>query len=335
MIRFLAIALVAVLTGASPASAQSTLETVKQRGKLVCGVNGQLRGFSWNNGGAWAGLDVDLCRAVAAATLGDARQVEFVPLTAQQRFRELAAGRVDMLARNSTVSLQRLGEGVEAVAINFYDGQGFAVPEKLMIRDVSQLTGAKVCVVRGSTHEANAATWFRARRNHVELVTYDTTDATMDAFVGSRCAAVTADRTALIAELAERGRGSTFIVLPHVISREPLGPYVRRGDGQWAEIVQWTFQAMLKAEVLDLRRDNVQDERRSNDPDVKQLLGVTPGNGRALGLDEDWAYEIVRQVGNYGESFERNLGGRSLVKVERGQNALWRDGGLMYPLPIR
>ena len=157
----------------------------------------------------------------------------------------------------------------------------------------------------------------------------------MDAFVGSRCAAVTADRTALIAELAERGRGSTFIVLPQVISREPLGPYVRRGDGQWAEIVQWTFQAMLKTEVLDLRRDNVQDERRSNDPDVKQLLGVTPGNGRALGLDEDWAYEIVRQVGNYGESFERNLGGRSLVKVERGQNALWRDGGLMYPLPIR
>lgn len=335
MIRFLAIALVASLTGALPASAQSTLETVKQRGKLVCGVNGQLRGFSWNNGGVWAGLDVDLCRAVAAATLGDARQVEFVPLTAQQRFRELVAGKVDLLVRNSTVSLQRLSDGVEPVAVNFYDGQAFAVPEKLMIRDVSQLTGARICVVRGSTHEANAATWFRARRNHVELVPYDTTDAMMDAFVASRCAAVTADRTALIAELAERGRGSSFIVLPHVISREPLGPYVRRGDGQWADIVRWSFQAMLKAEVLDLRRDNVQDERRSNDPDVKQLLGITPGNGRALGLEEDWAYEVIRQVGNYGESFERNLGGRSLVKVERGQNALWRDGGLMYPLPIR
>jgi general L-amino acid transport system substrate-binding protein len=332
--KLIAVAVLLMAT-AFPAAAQSTLEKVKQRGTLLCGVNGQLRGFSWNAQGMWAGLDVDLCRAVAAATLGDARKVEFVPLTAQQRFRELSAGKVDMLARNSTVSLQRLSEGVEPVAINFYDGQAFVVQDKLMIRDVSQLTGSRVCVVRGTTHEANVTNWFRIRRNPVELVTFDTTDAMIDGFLASRCVAATADKTALIAELAERGRNQGYIVLPQIISREPLGPYVRRGDSQWADIVRWSFQAMLKAEVLDLRRDNVQGERRSNDPDVKQLLGITPGNGRALGLDEDWAYEVIHQVGNYGESFERNLGARSAVKVERGQNALWRDGGLMYPLPIR
>lgn len=317
-----------------PAAAQTTLERVKQRGVMTCGVNGQLRGFSWRDEGRWAGLDVDLCRAVAAATLGDAGKVDFVPLSARERFSELAAGKIDVLNRNSTVSLQRLADGVEPVAVTFYDEQAFAVPRKLHIRDLSQLGGARICTVRGTTHEANATTWFRTRGTFVELTRFDTTDEMMTAFLGSRCAGATLDRAALISELAARGRSDSYIVLPQAISLEPLGSYVRRGDSQWADIVRWSLQAMLKAEVLDLRSDNVQGARQSYDPDVKQL-GVTPGNGRALGLDEDWAFRIIQQVGNYGEIFERNLGSRSVVKLDRGRNALWRDGGLMYPLPIR
>lgn len=321
---------------ALPVAAQSTLDAVKKRDTLNCGINGQLRGFSWRSEPTgWAGFDVDLCKAVAAATLGDATKVTYTPLTAQQRFKELADGKIDLLVRNSTVTLRRLAEGVEAVSVNFYDGQAFVVPNKLAIENLSQVSGAKVCAVRGTTHEENATAWFRARRSRIDLVSFDTTDAMLDAFFASRCMAATLDASALAAALVVRNKQSDYSILPQVISREPLGPYVRRGDEQWANIVRWTFQAMLSAEDLDLRRDNVQNERRSNDPDVRHLLGVTPGNGRALGLDEDWAFNVILQVGNYGESFARNLGTRSMLKLPRGQNALWRDGGLMYPLPMR
>jgi len=321
---------------ASTSSAQSTLDVVKKRGTLNCGVNGQLRGFSWHGGPiGWTGFDVDLCKAVAAATLGDATRVTYTPLTAQQRFKELADGRVDLLARNSTVMLQRLADGVEAVSVNFYDGQAFVVPNKLAIQNLSQMSGGKVCTVRGTTHGDNATAWFRARRSRIDLVSFDTNDAMLDAFFASRCLAATLDASALASTLVVRNEAAGYSILPQMISREPLGPYVRRGDEQWANIVRWTVQATLAAEDLDLRRDNVQSERRSNDPDVRHLLGVTPGNGKALGLDEDWAFNIILQVGNYGESFERNLGTRSMLKLARGQNALWRDGGLMYPLPMR
>lgn len=321
---------------ASSAAAQSTLERVKQRGTLNCGINGQLRGFSWQSEPVgWAGFDVDLCKAVAAATLGDATKVTYTPLTAQQRFKELADGRIDLLVRNSTVTLRRLADGVEAVSVNFYDGQAFVVPNKLAIQNLSQVSGSKVCTVRGTTHEDNATAWFRARRNRIDLVSFDTNDDMLDAFFASRCMAATLDASALASALVVRNKTADYSILPQMISREPLGPYVRRGDEQWANIVRWTFQTMLAAEDLDLRRDNVQSERRSNDPDVRHLLGVTPGNGKALGLDEDWAFNVILQVGNYGESFERNLGARSMLKLARGQNALWRDGGLMYPLPMR
>lgn len=331
-------AIVAVTLGGAAAAtaAEPTLELVKKRGTLACGVSGELRGFSWNAPPlGWQGIDVDLCKAVAAATLGDAGKVTYVPLTTHQRFQELAAGKIDLLVRNSTVTLQRGAEGVLAVAINFYDGQGFAAPNRLGIKALSQLAGARICVVRDTTHEANLAAWFRATRNSYEPVSFDTDGAMVDAYLGGRCIAMTSDVSALASALATRDRLADHAILAQTISREPLGPYVRRGDDQWAEIVRWSFQAMLAAENLDLTRVSVRGERRSNDPEVRRLLGLAPGNGRALGLDEDWAFNIIAQVGNYGESFERNLGARSMFKLERGANALWTNGGLMYPLPMR
>jgi general L-amino acid transport system substrate-binding protein len=327
--------LAVLMAAASTAAAEPTLELVKKRGTLVCGVNGDLRGFSSRATGSWMGLDVDMCRAVAAAVLGDAGKVDFVPLSAMERFAALQAGKVDMLARNSTVTLQRSAEGAQFAAIDFYDGQAFAVPNKLGIKALSLLGGARICLVRGTTHEVNLATWFGARRVRYEPVVFDTDEAMIGAFFASRCTAMTQDASALASTLAARNKQADYTILPERISREPLGPFVRRGDDQWLDIVRWSFQAMLAAEELDLRRDNVQGERQSHDPEVKRLLGRTPGNGRALGLDEDWAFDIIHQVGNYGESFERNVGSRSMLKLERGANALWTDGGLMYPLPMR
>jgi general L-amino acid transport system substrate-binding protein len=333
-----AILIGAMLLAASlpPAAAQSTLDAVRARGSLACGVNGELRGFSWHMPqGGWQGLDVDMCRAVAAAVLGDAAHVRYVPVTAAQRFQALREGRIDLLARNTTVTLRRGAEGAKAVAVNFYDGQGFAVPNRLKIENASQLAGGRICVERGTTHEPNLASWFGARRNRYEPVVYDSSEAMVDAFLGSRCLAMTADASALASALAARDRQADYSILPQTITREPLGPYVRHGDDQWAAIVHWSFQAMLRAEELELGRANAQRERQSNDPEVKRLLGMEPGNGKALGLDEDWAFNIVLQVGNYGESFDRNVGARSMLKLERGLNALWSKGGLMFPLPMR
>lgn len=336
MMRVLGLAGLAMALAAPPALAQSTLDAVKKRGQLNCGVNGQLPGFSVRGSQGWAGLDVDMCRAVAAAVLGDVAKVNFVPLTAQQRFDELQAGKVDVLARNSTITLQRdVGTGVDFAAVNFYDGQSFAVSRKIGVTAPSGLASSKICVVKGTTHEANMTNWFRARRYTVQPVQFDTADAMYDAFFASRCAAMTQDATALASALTARNKQTDYMVLPQLISREPLGPYVRRGDDQWTDVVRWSFQAMLAAEELALTKDGVAAERQSGDPEVRQLLGVIPGNGKALGLDEDWAYNIIRQVGNYGESFDRNLGARSPLKLERGQNALASKGGLMYPLPMR
>lgn len=336
IIRTLGLAGVALTLCGQPAVAQSTLDVVKKRGQLNCGINGELPGFSWRASWGWAGLDVDMCKAVAAAVLGDAAKVNFVPLTAQQRFADLQAGKVDMLARNSTITLQRdAGTGVDFTAVNFYDGQSFVVSKKIGVTAPSGLASAKICVVKGTTHEANMTNWFRARRYTIQPVPFDTAEAMYEAFFASRCAGMTQDATALASVLAARNKQADYVVLPQLISREPLGPYVRHGDDAWVDIVRWSFQAMLSAEELDLTRDTVAGERQSADPDVRQLLGITPGNGKALGLEEDWAYNIIRQVGNYGESFDRNLGARSPLKLERGANALWSKGGLMYPLPMR
>ena len=323
--------------GAAPASAQSTLAAVQKRGELVCGVNGQLPGFSMvNDRKEWQGLDVDLCRAIAAAVLGDAKKVKFIPLTAQQRFTALEAGEVDVLARNSSVTLQRdAGSRIKYAAINYFDGQGFAVSNKLKVDRLALLSSATICFTRSTTHEANLVNWFRARQLRVTPQGYDTAEAMYDAFLGSRCVAATQDASALAATLARRGKSADFTVLPEIISKEPLGPYVRGGDDAWLDVVRWSHYAMLEAEERGIDRSNVDSELRSPDPETKLFLGVVAGNGKALGLDEGWAYDIVRQVGNYGESFERNLGLNSPLKLPRGLNALWNKGGQMYPPPMR
>lgn len=321
----------------SSAAAQSTLELVKKRGQLVCGSNGQLPGFSLLNAvKEWEGLDVDLCRAVAAAVLGDATRVKFVPLTAEARFKVLAAGEVDVLARNSTVTLERAaGSDVRFAAVNYYDGQGFVVPKRLKIDRAASLRGGTVCVVKGTTHASNMDAWFGVRRLTVIPVTFDTQEAMYEAFFASRCMAVTQDATALAASIVRSGKAGDYLMLPEIISKEPLGPYVRRGDDGWLDVVRWTHYAMVEAEEYDVRKDNIQEKRGYTDQRVRQLLGVEPGNGKVLGLDEKWADNIISQVGNYGEIYERNVGLGSPLKFARGINGLWDKGGLMYGLPLR
>ncbi len=320
-----------------PSSGQSTLETVKKRGQLNCAVNGKLPGFSlFNAVKEWEGLDVDFCRAVAAAVLGDASKVRFVPVASQQRFDALAAGEVDLLARNSTGTLERSAGGkVRFVVVNFYDGQAFVVPKKLNIERATSLRSGTVCVLKGTTHFFNLDSWFGVRALAVVPVPFDSEDEMYQAFFASRCMAVTEDSTSLAATLVRSGKAGDYMMLPDVISKEPLGPYVRAGDDAWFEIVRWTQYAMLEAEEYDIRKDNVDEKRRGHEALVKRLLGVQPGNGKALGLDEDWAYNIIKQVGNYSESYERNVGAGSPLKFTRGVNALWSKGGLMYPLPLR
>jgi general L-amino acid transport system substrate-binding protein len=321
-----------------PASAETTLEQVKKRGELVCGVDGSLPGFSLHNAlREWEGLDVDLCRGVAAAALGDATKVKFISVSTNDRFDRLAAGEFDVLARNSTVTLQRAaGTKVRFAVINYIDGQAFAVPRKLAAMQLANMSGSKICVGKGTTHEFNMMAWFKARRLSVTPVTFNSTEEMYGAFFASRCAAVTADAGALAGTIVRSGRAAEFMVLPDIISREPLGPYVREGDTQWLDIVRWTHYAMVEAEDRGVSTKNIDALKRElNDPYLRRLLGVDPGNGKALGLSEDWFYNIVKQVGNYGEVYERNIGQGSALKFPRGINGLWGKGGVMLPLPLR
>jgi general L-amino acid transport system substrate-binding protein len=326
------------MSSPSTVSMLSTLEQVKKRGELICGVDGSLPGFSlFNAVKEWEGLDVDLCRGIAAAVLGDATRVRFVPVSAKDRFDRLAAGEFDVLARNSTVTLQRsAGMKVRFAVINYIDGQAFVVPKKLKVEQLANLSGTTVCLQKGTTHEFNMVGWFKARRLTVTPAAYDTTEAMYNAFFASRCAAVTADAAALAGAIVRSGRAIEFRMLPGVISKEPLGPYVREGDSQWLDIVRWTHYAMLEAEERGISPKNIDSLKRElGDPSLRIFLGVDPGNGKALGLSEDWAYNVIKQVGNYGDIYERNVGQGSPLKFARGVNALWTRGGLMYPLPLR
>jgi general L-amino acid transport system substrate-binding protein len=324
---------------ALPAAAQtpSALEVVKKRGQVVCGVNVGLGGFSLpDSQGKWKGLDVDMCGAIAAAVLGDSSKTKFVPLSAQQRFLALQSGEIDVLVRNSTITLERdAGLGIQYAGVNFYDGQGFMVAKKMGVRELKELGGATICVAQGTTHEFNMAGYFRSRNLTIKTVVFESQDLMYEAFFGGRCDAMTQDSSALASALATRGKQADYMVLSELISKEPLGPFVRRGDDQWLAVVRWSLFAMLEAEEKGVTQANVEQQLQSNDPLVKRLLGVTAGNGKALGLDEKWAYNIVKQVGNYSESFERNVGMDSPLKLQRGINALWTKGGLMYPLPLR
>jgi general L-amino acid transport system substrate-binding protein len=334
-----AVAFGALAFGVSAASAQtpSTLEVVKKRGQLICGVNVGLGGFSLaDSQGKWSGLDIDMCNAVAAAVLGDATKAKYVPLSAQQRFLALQSGEIDMLVRNSTITLERdAGLGLQYAGVNFYDGQGFMVPKKLGVKALAELGGATICVAQGTTHEFNMASWFRGRNLTIKPVVYENVDVMYEAFFGGRCDAITQDSSALASALATRGRQGDYMILPELISKEPLGPFVRRGDDVWMTVVRWSLFAMQEAEERGITTANVDEQLKSTDALVQRFLGVKPGNGKALQLDENWAYNIVKQVGNYGESYERNVGMGSPLKLARGLNALWTKGGLMYPLPLR
>jgi general L-amino acid transport system substrate-binding protein len=335
--RGLLAAAFAFLTLPLAAQAESTLDVVKKRGQVICGVNVGLGGFSLpDSQGKWSGLDVDMCNAVAAAIFGDATKAKYVPLSAQQRFLALQSGEIDMLVRNSTITLERdAGLGLQYSGINFYDGQGFMVSKKLGVKGLAELNNATICVAQGTTHEFNVASWFRGRNMTFKPVVFESQDVMYEAFFAGRCDAITQDSSALASALATRGRQGDYMILPELISKEPLGPFVRRGDDVWMAVVRWTLFAMLEAEERGITTANVDEQLKSTDALVQRFLGVKPGNGKALQLDEKWAYNIVKLVGNYGESYERNVGMGSPLKLARGLNGLWTKGGLMYPIPLR
>lgn len=336
-IKTLCAAVLALAGGVTVAQAD-TLDTVRQRGVLHCGVTTGFAGFSApDSQGNWKGLDVDMCRAVAAAVFGDASKFKAVPLNSQQRFTALQSGEIDLLARNTTVTQQRdTALGVIHAGINFYDGQGFLVPKALGVKSAKELNDASVCMQQGTTNENTMADWARANGVTYKPVVFDQFNEVVGAFASGRCDVFTTDASGLASiRISRLPNPDDYVVLPEIISKEPLGPFVRQGDDAWLNVVKWSLHAMIAAEELGVTSDNVDQMLESPNPDVRRLLGVTEGAGKNLGLDERWAYNIVKQVGNYGESFERNVGQQSPLKIQRGLNAQWKDGGLMYALPIR
>jgi general L-amino acid transport system substrate-binding protein len=323
---------------AGTAMAQTgTLAQVKARGTLNCGVGPGLAGFGLPDAqGNWSGLDVDFCRAMAAAIFDDPKKVKFVPLSAKDRFTALQAGEVDLLARNTTWTMSRdTSLGLNFGPVNYYDGQGFMVRKKLNVASAMKLDGASVCTQQGTTTELNLADFFRANKMKYEVVAFATNDETIKAYESGRCDAFTTDASGLYAERLKLSDQAEHIVLPEVISKEPLGPVVRHGDDQWFDIMKWTHYAMLNAEEAGITQANVAEMAKSDNPEIKRMLGSEGKFGEAIGLTNDWVLRIVKHVGNYGESFERNVGASSRLKIARGQNALWTKGGLQYAPPIR
>lgn len=322
-----------------PAQAGATLDGVKTRGNVRCGVTNGVAGFSApDTKGRWSGMDVDTCRAVAAAVLGDANKVEFVPLNAQQRFSALQTGEIDILSRNTTWTFSRdTSLGVHFTFVNYYDGQGFLVPKSLGIERAAQLNGATVCTQAGTTNEKNVSEWARAQKLDVKTVVYDTFEASFKAFFTGRCQAFTADASTLAGlRNKEAQNPQDYVVLPDLISKEPLAPMVRRGDDEWFAIVKWVGNALIEAEELGITQANAETlAKDSKDPAQQRFLGVGEDLGKNLGLDAQWALRAVRAVGNYGEMFDRNVGKDSVLKLPRGLNNLWNQGGLMYAMPVR
>jgi len=314
-----------------------TLQDVKSKGFVQVGVNGGVFGFSMpDEKGVWKGLDVDTGRAIAAAVFGDANKVKYVPLTAVQRLPALQSKEIDVLCRNTTQTLTReTTNGLNFTHVNYYDGQGFLVPKKLGIKSAKELEGATVCVLPGTTTEMNAADFFRKKGLKWKPVVIEQTAELSKAFFAGRCDVLTSDASQLAAHRSVAPNPADYVLLPEIISKEPLAPVVRHGDDQWFDIVNWTVMALIQAEEFGITSKNVDEMLKSNDPEIQRFLGVTPGLGKALGLDENWAYNIVKQVGNYGEIFERNVGVDTPLGLERGLNALWNNGGIMYAAPLR
>jgi general L-amino acid transport system substrate-binding protein len=333
-------AVAALALGAVAGSAQAgpTLDAIKQRGQLVCGVNTGLGGFSLpDSAGKWTGLDVDICKAVAAAIFGDGEKVKWVPLTAQQRFTALQTGEVDILSRNTTWTLSRDTQlGLNFAGITFYDGQGFMVPKKLGVKSAKELNGATVCVQPGTTTELNLADYFRANNMTFKPVVIEALQEVNAAFFSGRCDVYTTDASGLASirkNDAPKGESDNYVILPEIISKEPLGPSIRHGDDQLLDIVKWTVYALIEAEEYGITKANVEQQaKESKNPAVQRLLGTTAGNGKAIGLDEAWVVNIIKTVGNYGEIYERNI---VPLGLPRGVNNLWNKGGLMYAPPAR
>ena len=314
-----------------------TLDDVKAKGFIQAGVNGDLFGFGKpDEKGVWKGLDVDTARAIAAAVFGDADKVKYTPLTAKTRFTALQSGEIDVLTRNATRTLSRETDlGLDFVQVNYYDGQAFLVPKKLGVKSAKELDGASVCVLPGTTTEQNVADYFRVNSMKMNPVVIESTAELSKAFFAGRCDCMTSDASQLAGIRAVAPNPAEYMILPEIISKEPLAPAVRHGDDQWMDIVNFSVLALIEAEELGITSKNVDEMLGSNDPKIKRFLGESPGNGKALGLDEKWAYNIIKQVGNYGEVFERNVGVNTPLMIERGLNALWTNGGLMYSPPFK
>ncbi|MGF1701538.1 amino acid ABC transporter substrate-binding protein [Photobacterium makurazakiensis] len=322
---------------AAPASTGSTLDKVKSAGMLKCGVSTGLPGFSSTDSkGNWEGIDVEYCRAVAAAVLKDANKVQFVPLTAKERFTALQSGEIDILSRNTTWTLQRdAALGINFVGVNYYDGQGFMANKDLGISSAKELDGASVCIQSGTTTELNLADYFRVNGMKFKPVVFDSSDQTVKGFEAGRCDVLTSDQSQLYSLRIKLSDPTSAVVLPEVISKEPLGPAVAQGDDQWFNITKWTLSVMVNAEEYGINQSNIEDKKTSTDPNVRRLLGIEGPKGQGLDLVDDWSYQVIKQVGNYGDSFERTVGTGSPLKIARGLNALWNDGGIMYAPPVR
>ena len=321
---------------AAPASAD-TLKTIRDRGKIICGTSPGVAGFSTQDAnGRWDGFDIDICRALAAVIFNDTEKAAFVPLTSKDRLIALQAGEIDVLPRTTTWTLSRnAGQGVTFTAVNYYDGQGFMVPKKLNLTSATQLGGASVCVAQGTTSELNLADYFRKHNMKYEPAAFGTSEEALRAYEAGRCDAYTTDISALSANLLKFRAPEEHAVLPEVISKEPLGPWVRTGDETWFNLVRWTLFTLITAEELGVTKANLSGMATSQNPEIKRFLGQDSKLGEAMGVTNDWVVRIISAVGNYGESFERHLGKSSRMQLARGPNALWSEGGLQYSPPFR
>jgi general L-amino acid transport system substrate-binding protein len=333
----IALLFVAAFAMTAQAASAQTLKTVKERGTLTCGVSQGLPGFSNpDDKGNWTGLDVDFCRAIAAAIFNDPTKVKFVGLSAKDRFTALQSSQIDVLSRNSTWTSSRdTSLGLNFAGVNYYDGQGFMVRKSLKVNSALELNGASVCTQTGTTTELNLADYFRTHKMKYEVTAFATADETVKAYDTNRCDVFTTDISQLYSEKLKLSNQNDHVILPEVISKEPLGPVVRHGDDQWFDIVKWTLFAMVNAEELGVSQKTLDEAMKSDKPDVKRLVGTEGNYGEQLGLTKDWAARIVKHVGNYGESFERNVGTGSKLGIARGLNNLWNNGGIMYAPPIR
>jgi general L-amino acid transport system substrate-binding protein len=340
MIRLAIVGACAAAIAATSAAAQTrmpTLDAIKQRGSVICGANTGLPGFSIPDAqGSWSGMDVEFCRAIAAAIFDDPSKVRFVGTTSVNRFAVLQSGEVDVLSRNVTWTSSRdTSLGFNFGPVTYYDGQGFMVRKSIAAKSVKDLSGATICVNQGSTTELNLADYFRSNNLQLKVVSFPTGEESVKAYEAGRCDSFTTDVSGLYAERLKLANGSDHVILPEIISKEPLAPAVRHGDDQWLDVVRWVHFAMLTAEEFGVTKANVDEMMKSTNPDVRRLLGVEGKHGEALGLPNDWGRRIVRHVGNYGETFERNIGAASRLQIARGVNALWNQGGLQYAPPIR